>query len=645
MSSVNRLQELESQWAALHEQGREATAEELCQDTPELLDELKQKLGSRCRSDSVTGTKGEGINSHDSDLAPARSTPTWPAIPGYTIIDKLGNGGVGIVYKAMDLDLNRVVALKTLRAGHRAEGPALERFHREAQAMAQLDHPHIVPIYGEGTFEGQPYFTMKFMSGGSLAERLDCFQRSRGAAVGLLLKLARAVQYLHDKKILHRDLKPLNILLGEGDEPYVSDFGLAKFLDADLELTHTGEVFGTLPYMAPEQATGQVSKFGPATDVWALGVMLYQLLYGCRPFRGAVREELLQNILTADPEPTEPQAGVDRALQAVVLKCLVKEPTQRFASAGELAEELQRWLNNEKTLTRPASWPQCLGRTARRHPLKVATLALVGLTAVAALLLAYLLDPRRAVREMQQELAEGRAVWVVDPAGKLRWSRWRAGTTGIIEHVPGARTIGLQTHTLSLLEILPDLVQDSYEFRALVRHEDSDQGEVGLFFGLKELPGRSGSVLFFCSFTFDDVQENSAAKVYGGNPASLNLNLYREEDRKRELPPVGLGRRRGGKPMYFKPTLLQGDRAAWHPLLVSVTPEAIQVNWQDTNGIQTRVLTRQDYLQRAQEWFNNRQEVHVPAQEFPPRGGVGLLLLSGEASFKDVEIRPLSVQP
>jgi serine/threonine-protein kinase len=642
MPSSSRLQELVAQWSALQEQGKEATPEELCRDTPELIDQLKQELRSRRRSDSGEATQADDTNSYPAALAP---TPPWPAIPGYAILERLGKGGVGIVYKAIDLDLDRVVALKTLQAGICAEQPARERFQREARAMAQLDHAHIVPIYGEGSFEGQPFFTMKFMPGGSLAQRLDLYRQSPRAAVVLMHKIARAVQYLHDKKILHRDLKPFNILLGEGDEPYVSDFGLAKFLDADLELTQTGEVMGTLPYMAPEQATGQVAQFGPATDVWALGVMLYQLLSGCRPFEGAVRAEIFQKILTVDPDPPKSPGGVDGGLQAVVLKCLAKCPSQRFATAAELADELQRWLNDEPPLTRPPAWPRRLWRHIRRHPLKAASLALVVLAVAAGLGLAWLLNPHRQRVVFQQELAAGKNMSALDSAGNLRWPRWRAGATSIIEHEAGSGAFGFQSHQLSLLEIFPEVEQASYHIRALTRHEDSDGGQIGLCFGMTEVPTDSGPVLFFCSFTFNDVEVIDPQQINGGNPAALTMNVYREEDRKRAIPSLPHGRLGGGPPVFFVPTLKRGARNPWRPLVVDITPESIQTVWNDETGIQTRILTRADYLLKVRSGAKKIQPAQGHTWEFPPPGGIGLLVVRGEASFKDIEIRRLPIQP
>ncbi len=331
MTEEGRVSELIARWQDHRKQGRDVSAEELCRETPDLLEPLKRRL-ERLVTPTESATPVADAASSLLEPAPATLSPVLPDVAGHLLLQRLGRGGIGVVYKARDLRLDRDVALKMLRAGALAEEPLLERFLREARAMARLKHPHIVDIFSEGTCHGQPYFTMRLMEGGTLAEHLPRYRADPRQAVELMVKVTRAVHYLHANEILHRDLKPLNILLDSNDEPCVSDFGLAKFLDEDLELTQTGEVMGTLPYMAPEQAAGRLRQLGPATDVWALGVILFEMIYGQRPFRGENREELLRHILKDDP--TIPRAGRStpcRVLEPVVLKCLEKDPGRRFS--------------------------------------------------------------------------------------------------------------------------------------------------------------------------------------------------------------------------------------------------------------------------------------------------------------------------
>src|SRR5436309_4333564 len=267
-----------------------------------------------------------------------------PAIEGYDVLGLLGRGGMGAVYKARDRSLGRTVALKMLRPGRGLSPSELERFRREARALARLDHPHVIPIYSEGECRGWPYFTMKLMAGGSLARRLDDYRDDPAAAALLIEKVARAVDYLHAQGILHRDLKPLNILLDDQDEPFVSDFGIAKLVDDDLELTVPGAVLGTRPYMAPEQAAGRNQDVGPAADVSAIGVILYELVTDRRPFVADTNDALTRAILSTDPAtPRSLRRGLSADLETIALKCLRKEPGERYASAEALADDLGHW--------------------------------------------------------------------------------------------------------------------------------------------------------------------------------------------------------------------------------------------------------------------------------------------------------------
>jgi serine/threonine-protein kinase len=281
----------------------------------------------------------------------------------YEVIGELASGGMGVVYQAEDRQMNRRVALKMIRGGIFAGAEEVKRFHREARALAQLNHPHIIQVYDFGEVDSRPYFTMQLVTGGSLAGHMTRFGGDERTVVALIEKVAWAVQHAHERGILHRDLKPANVLLGDGDEPVVSDFGLVKFLHAEAEgLTQTGLTPGTPAYMAPEQAAGRNQAISPRTDVWALGVILYELLCGRRPFTGDSREAMLHHILTKPvPAPCTRRPDIDPVLEAVVLKCLAKEPGDRYATAGDLADDLGRWLRGElrapkgATLTRLAS--------------------------------------------------------------------------------------------------------------------------------------------------------------------------------------------------------------------------------------------------------------------------------------------------
>jgi serine/threonine-protein kinase len=287
----------------------------------------------------------------------------------YELLEEIGAGGMGVVYKARQKSLHRLVALKMIRAGGLACRADVQRFRTEAEAAASLDHPHIVPIYDVGELEGQPYFTMKLVTGHRLAEQLPRFLTDPRASARLLIAVAQAVHHAHQRGILHRDLKPSNILLDAEGRPHVTDFGLAKRLEVDSSLTQSGLLVGTPSYMAPEQATAQRGAITTATDVYGLGAVMYVLLTGCPPFRGDSVLDTLEQVKQREPEP--PSASnrlVDRDLETICLKCLQKEPRDRYVSALALAEDLEHWLAGEPIMARPISRRERFWRWCRRNP-------------------------------------------------------------------------------------------------------------------------------------------------------------------------------------------------------------------------------------------------------------------------------------
>ncbi len=269
-----------------------------------------------------------------------------PEVVGYEILGELGRGGMGIVYQARHLTLNRLVALKMILAGGHAGEHELARFRSEAQAVARLHHPNIIQIFEVGE-SGQPYFSLEFCEGGSLAQQLDGTPLPPVKAAELVEMLAKAMDAAHRAGIVHRDLKPANILLTADGTPKVTDFGLAKQFDVGGQ-TASGAVLGTPSYMAPEQAGGKGKTVGPAADVYALGAILYELLTGRPPFKAATPLETVLQVVSDDPAPPRQlNAAVPKDLEAICLKCLQKDPARRYASAGELADDLTRFRSGE----------------------------------------------------------------------------------------------------------------------------------------------------------------------------------------------------------------------------------------------------------------------------------------------------------
>ena len=279
---------------------------------------------------------------------------TLPMIPGYEILSKLGEGGMGVVYKARHLELDRVVALKMMRAGEFAGSEERQRFRFEAEAMAALDHPNIVPIYDIGEAGGDSYLCLEYLERGSLADRLKDRRYTPAEAATLVSAITLAVQHAHDRGMLHRDLKPGNILFDAEDRPHVADFGLARRLAAEHSLSPTGAIMGTLEYMAPEQARGE-RGVAVTADVYALGAILYELLTGVPPVKGETLLEtftlLSEGSAIARPRLLNHAVPID--LEAICLKCLERDPINRYVSAAALADDLGHFLHDEPVSAQP----------------------------------------------------------------------------------------------------------------------------------------------------------------------------------------------------------------------------------------------------------------------------------------------------
>ncbi len=293
----------------------------------------------------------------------------WPSVAGYEVLEKLGEGGMGVVYKARHRGLNRLVALKMIRGGGHARAEEFARFRIEAEAVARLDHPNIIQIYDIGEADGLPFVALELLEGGSLDDRLAATpQPSREAAERMRI-LARAIGVAHAAGIVHRDLKPGNVLYTADGVLKISDFGLAKRVDSDARQTLSGQIMGSPSYMAPEQAKGNSRDVAPAADVYALGAILYEMLTGRPPFKGSTPMETVRQVIDDDPvAPSRLVPRVPRDLETICLKCLQKDPARRYGSAPALAEDLERYLHGETiTARRTPAWERA-AKWARRRP-------------------------------------------------------------------------------------------------------------------------------------------------------------------------------------------------------------------------------------------------------------------------------------
>jgi tetratricopeptide (TPR) repeat protein/tRNA A-37 threonylcarbamoyl transferase component Bud32 len=407
--------------------GQSPPLEEYLHRFPELAAELRLQFEVEHAIQGAPTLRAEQQRTADGLASLPPAPKSIPSVPGYEILGELGRGGMGVVYKARQLRLNRVVALKMILAAEHASPEACVRFLGEAESVARLHHPHIVQIFAFGDCDGRPYFEMEYVAGGCLSDRLDGTPWAPPDAARLVEILARAIHEAHRLGIVHRDLKPANVLLTCEGVPKIADFGLAKWLDVETGLTKTHLIVGSPSYMAPEQAgSTATAPIGPAADVYSLGAILYQLLTGRPPFQAATMLETLEQVRWDEPvAPSRLVPKLPRDLGIICLKCLEKDPARRYASSIELAADLQRFETGQSIRARPVGAPERLWRWCRREPL-VATLAmslLAGLIGVATQwwraefhLKDALNHRRRAEESVRQERAANRALQLANNA-------------------------------------------------------------------------------------------------------------------------------------------------------------------------------------------------------------------------------------
>jgi serine/threonine protein kinase len=645
-------------------------------------------------------------NASDEPLTTPYSTitPDRPRFLGdYELLEELPRGGMGFVYKARQISLGRFVALKTIRAGHFASSQEVERFRSEARQLSQLDHPNIVPVYEVREHDGQHFFTMKFIEGGSLADRIAdwelpiCDAKTRTDAAGrrwsrkelkerkqrivrLLIQVARAVQHAHDHTVLHRDLKPGNILLDAQEQPHVADFGLATRLDGAPGglpphpesphywtnepsssglprsgapptaggLTETGAALGTPAYMAPEQARGRKGGVSTAIDVYGLGALLYKLLTGRPPVEATTREEILRQLATdapARPRARNPQVDLD--LEAICLKCLRKDPQERYASALAMVKDLERWQRGMPLEIRARSWPARAWHRLRRNAVLCAITAVIGFAAGAALLYSRIADPNRAVVAFHEKLEQGKPVELLGATGKPAWLRWPLGEGELTSKTN--EPFAFSSIGNRLITLLPSVPVSRYRISADVRHDSSGSGglsEVGLFFGYNVRPAGNTLQHEWLELLFADYGRRAGVfkprlepdKKPQFSHAEFRFQRFIEEAPKtpgqepRHTVESGVIYQ---QPVDYLPPI--GGPPPWRHLEITVKERSFEGSW---NGQLIEEIT--DAIILRGDRGAHRLEP-LPAGEFiyQPRGALGLIVKTGQVSFRNVVVEPL----
>jgi serine/threonine protein kinase len=641
-----------AEYLARQQAGQKVYPSELFLRFPQWADDLRRELENRGlvdstargrrRPDTGTGTPGGGIE----------APPPLVEMGPYELLRELGQGGVGRVFQVRDLGLGRVVALKVLRSGPVAGSDEVARFQREARMAAQLDHPHLMPVYSIGLFQGQYAITMPYLGGGNLLQHRAQYHDVRSAVV-LMLEVCRAVAVAHRAGIVHRDLKPGNILLDEAGEPMVSDFGLARFTDSESEMTRPGQVLGTPGYMSPEQAGGRGPEVGPASDVWSLGVILYFLLTGRKPFEAPDNWQLFQKLRWSNPPlPRTLRQDIPADLETVLLKCLEKAPRNRYAHAGELADDLEHWLRGEPvSASRPRlrwlrpgsrSWPLVAGGVlgclflalstvlnptqARNAAADVSRLAPAPETPAQARATAGLAQPKRTPEEIQKDLLDRQLpVTLLGPTGKPDVFRWLNGERSIKTELFKEIPLTWDCPGWTMMELVRRVPWTRYRLSAEVRlRERRGTGvtTVGVYLLHQPRQVQAGGEDLMLHCGFSDL----------GRPPLLSrqfaLSLHRSQEKFRDLSTLAW------QPWPGDPPLAPRDEQ-WHTIAVEVTPGKIRASLDENLVLEEQSA---DLEAQARELYNRRGGgIPLPLLE----GGVGLFLFQGTASFRNVVLMPL----
>lgn len=549
----------------------------------------------------------------------------------YELRRLLGKGGMGEVWEAFDTKLERTVALKRILGAQALNPEALARFQREAKTLAALDHPNILPLLDHGDVQGVPFFTMPLAAGGSLHQRREECRGNPRLFVACFLKVVDAVHHLHEKGRLHRDLKPSNLLFGDDEKPFVADFGLARLAEAeDQGLTNPGAVVGTLPYMAPEQVTGKLADIDRRTDIWALGVILYEVLAGKRPFAGEDQETLAGQIVAAAPErPRQLNPKLDANLERIILHCLKKQPHERYATAAQLAEDLKRW--QQGRWLKYAPW---IDFTTRAVAITTSRLSLSAAALVALSFALFFAFNRpkppteeeqflERIKPLQERFAQGETVELIGATGPPK-AGWLAVGQHARELLHDTVPFTVRTRSRAFLEVFRCPPGSQFHLEAEMKFTpDGSTPACGCFVGHLASSMTRTTRHAYCVIEAARSSSASAGERWAGGARFFSFHLT-----KGELPTGYVSKALPGNAIAGEPF------GKWSRIELELGAHALEGTVQSTEA--ARLPWPLGFQAELASYFPEAAVAKLP-------GGVGLYACQGEVAVRNLQIRRLSV--
>jgi len=609
---------IEREWQLRKDRGEALDVASFCQRFPRWEAQLRRRLRA---SDSSDEQQAETTVAEHKQPDGSVAVEATEALTEHDIHERLGRGGMGEVYRAYDRILKRFVAIKMIRADLLPNNDDVKRFYREAQTAAQLAHPHIIMVHRMGLHRGEHSFTMGLAGGGSLVKRLAEFREPR-KAVELLVKIVDAVAHAHEEGIIHRDLKPANILFDERDEPLVSDFGLAKAIAGSGELTLSGQVLGTPAYMSPEQASGRIYHVGPHSDVWSLGVILYELLTGRKPFQGDGSSAILQAVIAGEyPAPETIQTDLDPALAKLIRLCLTYDWEQRSLTARELRDALKGWLVGEVL-------PDLPQRVAPKRRPRMMVLG-AGLCVATIGMLAAI---GWGMRDRPKDTTPSEPVVEKPQPIPIAFPRDVTYGRGTMEHLPdGSVRLKSDEKTPEWVWVVLADPQQLRRYRFSIDVEDVDENseDVGIFWDLHEATKNDVHNWWCVAWTYRERKTEEAGlrglRVTGWLHFEFIWDSLNPPFHSVSAPERG----------EFAPR--QGSK---RHMVLEVTPRGADYFW-DNNRQPVKTYHRATWDENWTKLFRLKPALAPKAPEVPGSGKIGIMCWNGAAIFSNPTLEPL----